>query len=363
MLSRRHLIITSAVALTLISSTIALVLFFRAKPSDPQVLSVQAPAPSPPPVEQTSDLTTLNILLLGYGGAGHQGGFLTDAILVAHLNFKTQTFALISIPRDLWIAYPDGNNRKINSAWSYGAKAAEESKKHLDQDEALSGSSTVKSLATTITGLPINYFVAIDFVGFQRAIGEVLDGISVNVPEPLSDPWYPIQGEELNTCGLTAEEVSELTQKYSGFDLQKQFPCRYEHLQINKGPTAFEGGDALKYVRSRHSGSDFERSQRQMAVILGFRDKLIKVNALDDAIKFFKSFLYTIKTDLDESAVAYLAPALKNTGNYQEVFINLDTTNVFQETKSSSGQFILLPKSDWKEIHDYIKIKLSKGGD
>src|SRR5579864_3438602 len=42
----------------------------------------------------------VNILLLGYGGAGHDGPFLTDSMMLASIDGKTGTVALVSIPRD-----------------------------------------------------------------------------------------------------------------------------------------------------------------------------------------------------------------------------------------------------------------------
>src|SRR3990167_5577769 len=76
-------------------------------PTAGNVLSAQDPAPLP---ETVTDLDKLNLLLLGQGGPGHEGGELTDAIILVHIDFKQAKMALISIPRDLWI-----EERKINT--------------------------------------------------------------------------------------------------------------------------------------------------------------------------------------------------------------------------------------------------------
>lgn len=50
----------------------------------------------------------INILLTGMGGEQHEGGDLTDTIILASLNNESKTVTLFSIPRDLYINYPRG---------------------------------------------------------------------------------------------------------------------------------------------------------------------------------------------------------------------------------------------------------------
>ena len=64
------------------------------------------------------DLDTVSFLLLGYGGAGHDGGYLTDVIQLVHVDFKQNKIFIISIPRDLWLKLPNGKEAKINAAFT-----------------------------------------------------------------------------------------------------------------------------------------------------------------------------------------------------------------------------------------------------
>ena len=297
------------------------------------------------------DLETLTVLLLGYGGAGHQGGFLTDVIQLVHLDFKKAQVNLISIPRDLWIKLPNGKQAKINTAFTLGENP---------NQPITSGGQIAKQMVTAISGISIDYFVAVDFVGFKRLIGIELDGIEVNVPETLDDYWYPIKGEELNPCGITPQEVADLTANYSGFELEKQFECRYEHLYFEKGLVKMEGGDALGYVRSRHgsAGGDFSRSQRQHALLKAIRDKLWSIEALEKAPEFFEKITKHFITDVDLKIVKYLVPALKTAKNFETKSVVLSTENVFTTSKSSTGQFIVVPKNNWESVHNYIQQQL-----
>lgn len=305
--------------------------------------------------EVPEDENILNILLIGYGGPGHQGGFLADVIQLVQFDFDRETVAFISIPRDLWVQLPNGNSDKINKTFSLGDSS----------DPINSGAEISKQMAAVVTGIKPKYFISIDFVGFQRAIGYVFKGLTVNVPEALDDPWYPVRGRELETCGKSPEEVAQLTAQYSGFELERQFECRYDHIVFNVGENYMEGGDALAYVRSRHgsAGGDFSRSKRQQALLLAIRDKLFELEALKNIPKFFKEMINHTNTDLDVESIKYLAPLLSKTKDFKVVNITLSTENTLQNSSSSSGQYIVIPRAginNWGEVREYISTKLEE---
>jgi len=62
----------------------------------------------------------INILILGMGGAGHDGPFLADTLIIASIKPSTGEIALISIPRDLLIEIPNKGMYKINYANAFG---------------------------------------------------------------------------------------------------------------------------------------------------------------------------------------------------------------------------------------------------
>ncbi len=298
------------------------------------------------------DDKSLGIVLLGYGGAGHDGGYLTDAMQVLYFDFEKDKAVLISIPRDLWVKMPNGKETKINAVWISGNKQ-------------VSGNSLIKNILTDITGLRMDYVATIDFVGFQRTIGVVLNGVEVNVGETLNDPWYPIKGEEVNICGKTPEEVAALSQKYSGFELERQFPCRYKHLHFEKGTNIMQGGDALEYVRSRHGSSDGDiaRGRRQQEVLLAIAKKIIINYSPFDLIKIYNSFAKHVTTDISLNAVQYLGPLITKAKDFKDVEINLSTTNVLNTGTGTGGASIIIPKAGmftWEQIHSYIKSEMEK---
>jgi anionic cell wall polymer biosynthesis LytR-Cps2A-Psr (LCP) family protein len=215
-------------------------------------------------------------------------------------------------------------------------------------------------MAQVVTGLTVDYFVAVDFVGFQRLIGQELGGIDVQVAQTMTDNWYPIKGEELNLCGLTNEEIEAAHANFSGFELEQQFPCRFETVSFPAGSVHMQGGDALQYVRSRHGnpGGDFARGVRQQEVLAAIRDKLFTLENVTNIPRVFEQFAAHTQTDLDTKLAEYLWPALKGSRDYEIVRINLSTENVLTSGTSSGGASIIQPRESWEAVQNFVQGQL-----
>jgi polyisoprenyl-teichoic acid--peptidoglycan teichoic acid transferase len=355
------LIALAALPLLVLSTTITLTVIGGLSPKmelaesaiEPQILGTDLAEPES--TELPDNLNALTVLLLGYGGPGHDGPYLADVIQLVHVDFETAQVSLISIPRDLWVSLPNGQQAKINSALMLG-----NDKRNL----VASGGPIAKQMAETVTGLKVDYFIGIDFVGFKRAIGIELKGIEVNVGETLDDSWYPIAGEEQNPCGKSPEEIAELTARYSGSTLERQFPCRYERVYFKPGKTKMEGGEALAYVRSRHgsAGGDFSRSRRQHEVLLAIRNKAMSIEGVKVIPRLFKQLAVHSTTDISVEIAEQMGPALKQAGNYEVKTIVLSTDNVFASSRSSSGQSILIPREgmgQWGSVRSFIEKEMA----
>lgn len=295
---------------------------------------------TPKPIEQINkDNGVFNILLLGYGGGNHDGGVLTDSIIVVHVDTNKHKAAYISVPRDLWVQ----GNHKINAA-------------------GINGFANSGPVVQDVTDLPINYFVSVDFSGFTKIIDDV-NGISVNVPKTFDDPFYPITGLENDTCGKTEDEINQLKAKYSGFDLEKQFTCRYEHLHFDAGQTSLDGTTALKFVRSRHGDSDFGRTLRQFSVLTGIENKLITFQSAGKTNDIINTLSQIVKTDLDAGAIKSLIQIFGDPKAYSLNQIQLSTDNVLSEGFASDGEYILYPKNgmfDYSAVKSYISANINK---
>ncbi len=293
---------------------------------------------TPAPVNTVNPLKGIyNALFLGYGGAGHDGALLTDSMIVIHVDTNTHKADMVSVPRDLWVQ----GNTKINAV-------------------GVTGFNNVGPVIQNVTGLPINYYISIDFGGFIKLI-DSLGGITVNVPNTFDDPFFPITGQESNTCGFTDTEISQFKNLYQGFELERQFTCRYEHLHFNAGLANLDGVTALKFVRSRHGDSDFGRSLRQFAVLEGISNKLISLKSLNKLDQTVNTLFSMVKTDLDLGTIKSLSEVFGKPGLYKINRIQLSTDNVLNQGTSTDGQFILTPKSgnfNYQSIKDYINQNL-----
>lgn len=189
----------------------------------------------------------INILLLGMGGPGHNGPYLTDTIILASIKPSTNRAALLSIPRDLLVEIPGHGWRKINNANAFA-----------EANEPGSGGKEASQTVEDAFGVPVPYYIRVDFSGFRKLIDD-LGGISVNVDRSFTDAQFP-----------TGDDLTQV-------------------VRFDAGWQEMNGTRALIYARSRHGsngeGSDFARARRQQKVLLALRDKMLSAGTLTNPKK------------------------------------------------------------------------------
>ncbi|MBI2464941.1 LCP family protein [Candidatus Shapirobacteria bacterium] len=310
---------------------------YKLPPTTPIVVVVPSPTPDP--------LAPISILLMGYGGVGHDGGSLTDSIVLANIKPKEKKITLISIPRDLWVLVDDSQVEplysKINYAFPFG------------------GGQKSKEIVSRITGISPDYFFAVDFAGFSKAVDQI-GGIDLKITRPFIDNFYPLDIGATDSCGKTPEEITALEATLSGDRLDQQFSCRYEQLVFDVGTTHLNGITALKYARSRHSetsGGDFNRSDRQRQVVVAIRDKFLKLGIITKIIPIYQTIVAHTQTDL---GINDIQKHIFKTGEYSRYSvesISLNDKNVLTQSFTPKGQSILMPKlgvEQYSEIQAYI---------
>ena len=294
------------------------------------------------------NIDRINILLLGMGGKQHEGGYLTDTIILASLEPSTKKIALISIPRDLAIPIEDGNRlQKINSINAYA-----------EMKLAYSGGMAISQALGDILNAPIDYYFRVDFEAFTNLIDE-LGGVEIYVENDLDDYRYPAAGKE------DAED----------------YESRFKHLHIEKGWQTMNGDIALQYARSRHGingeGSDFARAKRQQNIILAVKDKLfnsknlLKPTMIADIIKNFQDHISTNFKIWEIVKLWDMFNAIEK-GKITNKVLDNSPNGLLTESISEQGAYILSPRSgDFAEIQYFInnifseapeeiKVKVSK---
>ncbi len=327
----------------------------------PAVVSA-TPTPTPDP------LAPFGVLLLGYRGDGSRGGTLTDTMLVAQVAPRQKKIYLISIPRDLWVSLESEktifHNFKINAAYAVGSDERNYPDKPDKYTGRAGGGVMAKEIVQKVTGLTIPYFVSVNFDAFTRTI-DTLGGVDVQVSKSLDDPFFPITGEENNTCGKSQEEITALTATLSAQLLEESFPCRFEEVKVSPGVNHMDGTLALKFARSRHAkddGSDFARSERQKEVILAARDKIFSVGFLSKIIPFIQSLAGSVQTDMTITDMQKFISNAQEYRGYTVSSIALSTKNVLKETYSNDRQYILVANSgegDFTAIHEFLQEKMN----
>ncbi|NOS68116.1 MAG: LCP family protein [Candidatus Peribacteraceae bacterium] len=177
-----------------------------------------------------------NVLLLGVGDSEHTAADLTDAIVVASMEPTSRSLVLFSIPRDLYLT--DSTRMapgKINGLYSIRKRA------HRKEGLTATGASllAMRDFADELEerlDIPIHGVMKMDFIGFERMI-DMVGGVDVTVPKTITDDTYPVEEGELGVFAIEAGQ---------------------QHL---------DGKTALRYARSRHSTSDFDRSARQQQIL------------------------------------------------------------------------------------------------
>jgi len=271
-----------------------------------------------------------NFLILGTGGKYHDGGNLTDTIMVASIDPDNKKITMFSIPRDLYIKDDLIGNAKINENY-YRAK--------INFDDSTKGLEHVSKKIEEITGIPIHYYVKIDFDGFKELI-DVLGGIEVDVKKDIYDPQYPLDG----------------TYKYQTFS-------------IKKGIQQLDGETALKFARSRKSTSDFDRAERQQQIIFAIKEKATQ-SSIIFSINKIKEILQTLNKNIETNIKANEILTLGSMiSDYKEdqikhTLIHDDPTQcgglLYTPSREYyNNMFVLIPAGGMKFIHRFADLSFN----
>jgi LCP family protein required for cell wall assembly len=178
----------------------------------------------------------------------------SDTLMLAHVSADRSRVTVVSIPRDSWVSIPGHGMSKINAAYGYG------------------GARLMVQTVEQATGLTINDYVEVDFLGFVKVI-DALGGVNICLPQAVDDA-------------------------YSG-------------LSLSAGMHHVDGITALAYARDRHSfaTSDLARIQDQQRLVSSALTQAIHSGLLANPVRlsaFISASLsaLTVNQGLNVSALA-----------------------------------------------------------
>jgi LCP family protein required for cell wall assembly len=131
---------------------------------------------------------------------GESGGERADVIILLQIHPDDGTAQMLSIPRDLWVDIPGYGMNKINAAFAFG------------------GAPLMVETVARETGVDINHYVQVDFVGFQAIVDE-LGGVPINFPFPARDTKSGLR-VEAGTQVLDGEEALAFARSRTYQELQ-----------------------------------------------------------------------------------------------------------------------------------------------
>jgi len=289
-------------------------------------ISTQSPLSTQTGYMGTSD--RVNILVMGYGGSGHDGAYLTDSLMVMSLMPQNHHTTLISVPRDLWIQYPpnSGNYTKINAVYTLASKS---------NADAVAGGNAVAQKVSLVTGQDVKYWMTINFAGFRDFINAI-GGVDVNVPDSFKAHYPANDDPSINASWKT--------------------------VQFTKGLHHMDGETAIEYARARYvidnpaEGTDFARSARQQLIMKAALTKLKDWHTWPSFFNALDALKHTIYTNMSLADLAMFALKMDLNNAHR---IGLSFSNVLMDSKSNDGQDILLPQNDnWNLIKTYINQQL-----
>jgi LCP family protein required for cell wall assembly len=247
---------------------------------DPSAVPTESATPEPSPIGTPVPSVSippwdgrerLNILLIGADEQG--GGHNTDTLITVSIDPVTKQVAMFSLPRDTQnVPIPAGPARsvwgrvyggKINSFFAQNRRRAD----LWPGNERTRGYNALKSVLGELYGLDIRYFVEVNFNGFKKVV-DAVGGVTINVQVPVVDDQFP---------GTTG---------------------RVQRVYIPSGIQHMDGDQALRYARSRHTSSDFDRGARQQRVLLSLQQQADPSSLIPRLPELVDALKSAVRTDV-----------------------------------------------------------------
>jgi LCP family protein required for cell wall assembly len=133
----------------------------------------------------------------------------SDTLMLVHIPASHNYVQVVSLPRDSWVSIPGHGMNKINAAFGLG------------------GPRLMVATVAAATGLTINDYVEINFLGFVKVINAV-GGVNICLPYAVddSDSGLRLSAGEHHVDGITALEFARDRHSFAASDL-----ARIDHQQ------------------------------------------------------------------------------------------------------------------------------------
>jgi LCP family protein required for cell wall assembly len=237
----------------------------------------------------------VNVLLLGGDSGPYRDGTRTDTMILASLDTRTGRTVTFGLPRNLMnVPFPPGSPLHAlypsgftgpgdPGSWMLNAvyRQIPILHPHILGKSADEGADAIKQAVGAAIGLPVDYYVLVDFTGFRELV-DAIGGITLNVNVPVA-----INGQ--TDAGIPPTGYIQ--------------PGPHQHL---------DGFHALWYARGRYGSDDYQRMSRQRCVISAVIDQANPVNLLRRYQALAAAGSKVVKTDIPKELLsAFVGLALE----------------------------------------------------
>ncbi|PJF21567.1 MAG: hypothetical protein CUN56_10400, partial [Phototrophicales bacterium] len=227
------------------------------------------------------DYNLVNIILLGSDGELVDDGlFRTDTMIIVSVNRDTGTVNMLSLPRDLYVYIPlqNGMMQRLNVVYGVGENIG-----YTD-----GGFGLLRQTIFYNFGINVHYYALVNFTGFKDVI-DFLGGVDIAVDCAYEDDQ--LIGTELPEGVVEVEEGRYI------------LPVGYYQM---------DGAQALWYVRTRKSSSDFDRGRRQQQVLRAIWRRSLSMVNLTNAVDLWNQGMSVIETNMNVNDFLGLLPLALN---------------------------------------------------
>lgn len=300
--ARRRLVLTASVALIafLLAAATGYITFRQGTP-------LSALFPTPFARSQPED-ERVTVLVLGTDSQGG-GPARADTIMLIGFRPSTGELGIVSIPRDTRVRVPGVGTGRLNAAHAHG------------------GPQLVKRAVEDFVGMPIDYYVEVDFAGFERLV-DAVGGVELVVEHPMKYDDY--------AGGL--------------------------HIDLAAGRQHLDGKRALHYVRYRGGLGDVAlvdpvhqrydgRIVRQLKFVQALSRQVLRPESLTQLPVLIGELRRHVRTDMPLDRMVSLSAALHriDPGNVQTALV----PGVGQTIQGAS-YWVADPQQARKVVHDVL---------
>jgi polyisoprenyl-teichoic acid--peptidoglycan teichoic acid transferase len=282
------------------------VFLYQALDEKPQVTAIPTHAPR---VKANGD-DIMNIALMGSDQDVDptDPSYRTDSIVIVSINRTTNTVAMLSIPRDLFVYIPTLGMQRVNTAYQWG-----EAVKYTPGG----GFGLLQQTILYNLGIPIHYYAKVSLTGFKQIV-DTLNGVDLAVDCPISDLKFQGQYDDKGTP------------VYSPYAMAPG----YYHM---------DGSTALWYARMRHSTSDFDRNRRQQQVLKALWRTARDQGLITKAPQLWSQLTQIVDTNLPLPDVLSLVPVALNLKPSDVTSYTMNKGYELQHWTDPAGEDVQLP--------------------